>query len=102
MQRPLRIYSYVAGGRNRVCWFGPESDGMRCHRVVIVPFHRLPGTNINLIVDKAHYRQRLGSSRRGRDFSNTNSHQMCIDWVVVFPLKVAMLPTGLFEAAIAI
>jgi hypothetical protein len=80
MQRPIRVYSYVFRRRTKyVCWFGPKGDGMRSHRVMIVPLHSLPGVNINLVVYEAHHRQRLGSSRRGRDFSNTNGHQMSID-----------------------
>src|SRR5271165_7057598 len=102
MQRPIRVYSYVARRRTKwVCWLGPKGDSMRSHRVMIVPLHGLPGMNVNLVVYKAHHRQRLGSSCRGRDFSNANGHQVCVKRVVVFPL-VAMLPTGLFEVTIAI
>jgi hypothetical protein len=50
------------------CWFGPKDEAMRSHWVMIVPLHSLPGMNLNLVDYEAHYRQRPGSSHRGRDF----------------------------------
>jgi len=56
MQRPIGICRYIANRRTKyVWWFGPKGDGMRSHRVVIVPLHSLPGVNTNLVVYEAHH-----------------------------------------------
>src|SRR5215469_2356672 len=62
MQGPIRVHAYCGGKggerKDRAVWrFAPKGNGMRRHRVVVIPLHGLLGMNRNRVVYEAHHRQ---------------------------------------------
>ena len=70
---PVRIDRNVRGRVHEVRRFGPEGNGMRRDRILVIPFDRLPGADFDAAVGKTQGRHGPGATGIRRDLSGASS-----------------------------